>query len=623
MNTIRKIIRITVFVLLLALLCGIIAVVIVTDPRVPVAGFDEFSAAPLTGIAEKCEICDSEGNVIFLAGRNGNPKTELAALKEDTANAFIAIEDARFYEHGAVDVKRIAGAVVSDVASMSAKEGASTITQQLVKNTYLTPEKTLTRKLKEVRIARAIEDRYTKSEILELYLNSLYFGSDTYGIESAARRFFGKHADSLTLDESATLAAIINNPRKYDPLTKKENTEKRKRLVLGRMASQGFISEDERAEAEKETALASAVVNGNLFINYVAYGKNDRKVRTAFDARIQLALESAMNGLVTNGEYTAAAIIFDVKSEEIVAAASNTFANIAGLKRQPGSTIKPLLCYAPALESGLITPITPLLDVPTDFGGYAPHNYNGEYCGWISAKDSLKKSLNIPAVKLLDMNGIERSKQTAAKLGIDFGENDNGLALALGGMEYGVDLATLGRAYCKIAAGGKHAVSKETAYFINSMLTECAASGTAKKLAGVANVAAKTGTVGTSGGDTDAYCVAYNPRYVAAVWIGTPGGKLPDGITGGSLPAEICAQIMKRPELKSGAFAKPKTIVSVDLDATELEVFHRVTPAGSFTLPKDRLSAEFSIYHMPKKKCNEDLSFGDYENFKVVEGFLD
>ena len=622
-DTIRKIIRMTAFLLLVALLCGIITIVIVTDPNVPIKGFDDFDAAPLTKISEKCEICDKNGNVLFLASRNGNPKTDLDALDDHTVNAFIAIEDARFYEHGAVDVKRIAGAAVSDVISMSAKEGASTITQQLVKNTYLTPEKTLTRKLKEIRLARSIEEKYSKEDILELYLNSLYFGSDTYGIESAARRFYGKNAADLDLGESASLAAIINNPHKFDPLTKKENTEKRKKLVLKRMEAQGYISAQERAAAEEETALASSVVNGNLFINYAAYGKKDKRVVTSFDASVQMALEHSMSGLVTMGNYTAAAIVLDAQTEEIVAAASNTYANIAGLKRQPGSTIKPLICYAPALESGLIAPITPLLDVPTDFGGYSPHNYNDEYCGWISASDCLKKSLNVPAVKLLDMNGIEKSKKTAEKFGLTFGSNDNGLALALGGMEYGVDLATLGRAYCKLAAGGKRAVGKETAYFINSMLSECAASGTAKRLSSLDNIAAKTGTVGNRDGNTDAYCVAYNPKYVTAVWVGNPGGKLPDGITGGTLPADICAEIMKRPELKGGAFSKPKTIVNVDIDVIELEIFHRVTPADSFTLPKDRLAAEFSVYNMPKRKCNEDLSFGDYENFKVVDGFVD
>lgn len=623
MDTIRKIIRITALALLITLLCGVMTVVVVTDPDIPIGGFDEFDGAPLDRIAENCEISDKSGNVIFLAGRNGNPKTELSALKPETANAFIAIEDARFYEHGAVDMRRIVGAAVSDIVSMSAKEGASTITQQLVKNTYLTPEKTLTRKLREVRLARAIEDRYSKDEILELYLNSLYFGNDTYGIESAARRFFGKNASALSLGESATLAAIINNPNKFNPLKNKANTEKRKKLVLERMEKQGYITREQRNEAEKDTALASAAVNGNLFINYAAYESRVKKITTAFDARVQSALENAMNELVTVGDYTAAAIVFDANTEEIVAAASNTFANIAGLKRQPGSTIKPLICYAPALESGLISPITPLLDVPTDFGGYYPHNYNDKYYGWISAADSLKKSLNVTAVKLLDMNGIEKSKKVAERFGITFGNNDKGLALALGGMEYGVDLVAMGRAYCKLACGGKQAVSKETAYFINSMLCGCAVDGTAKRLSELKNIGAKTGTVGDGNGNTDAYCIAYNPRFVTAVWVGNPHGKLPDGMTGGTLPTDICKAIMKRPELKAEAFEKPKTIVNVDVDVTELEKYHRVTPADSFTLPKDRMTAEFSIYNMPTRKHDEDLSFGDYENFKIVDGFID
>lgn len=623
MKIIRKIIRITAFLIIVAILSCAITLFVITDPNVPIKEFGEFDMEPLNKLTEKYDLYDANGELICSATKNGNLKIEFDELSEDTKNAFISIEDARFYEHGAIDIKRIGGAIVKDIATMSAKEGASTITQQLVKNTYLSPEKTVSRKIKEIRIARAIEQRLSKDEILGLYLNSLYFGNNIYGIETAAQRFFGKSAADLKLDESATLAAIINNPKKFDPFTHKENTENRKRLVLQRMLELGHISREDYETALEETEFASTAANETLFINYAVATADKSTVQTAYDGNIQETVINALNRLIGAENYTVAAMVFDVKTEEIVAAASNTYKNLAGVKRQPGSTIKPLLCYAPALDSGIITPVTPLLDEPTNFGGYKPNNYLGKYYGWLTASECLSKSLNIPAVKLLNMNGIDNSKATANKLGIEFSANDTGLALALGGMEHGVDLCSLGRAYCKIADGGKKAIKAESAYFVNQMLTECAQDGTAKKLSGISNIAAKTGTVGTVNGNTDAYCIAYNKRFVTVVWAGALDGTLPEDITGGSLPTEICAEIMKRPELKSGAFDKPKTVISIDLDASELYKNHKVIAAKSTTLPKDRVSAEFSIYNMPSKKTDEDLFFGNYEDFRIVDGFVD
>ncbi len=577
---------------------------------------------PLNRLSEKYDLYDENDEFIRSVTKNGNLKIEFDKLSEDTKNAFISIEDARFYEHGAIDIQRIGAAAIKDISTKSAKEGASTITQQLVKNTYLSPEKTIARKIKEIRIARAIEQRLSKDEILGLYLNSLYFGNNIYGIETAAHRFFGKSASELRLDESATLAAIINNPAKFDPFKHKENTENRKKLVLQRMLDLGHITQAEYDDACAETKFIDSMANENLFYNYAVAAATHNTVNTAYNSDIQKSVLSAINELVHSSDYTVAAVVFDVKTEKIVAAASNTYKNLSSMKRQPGSTIKPLLCYAPALDNGIITPVTPLLDEPTNFGGYAPSNYLDKYYGWISAAESLSLSLNIPAVKLLNINGIEKSKSTAQKLGIEFSAKDDGLALALGGMEYGVDLCSLGRAYCKIADGGKNLIKPETAYFINKMLTDCARKGTAKKLSDISDIAAKTGTVGTSKGNTDAYCIAYNRRYVTVAWAGSTEDFLPNDVMGGTLPTEICAEIMKRPEMKSGAFQKPKTVISIDIDANELYKNHKIVAARSTTLPKDRVSAEFSIYNMPDKKADEDLFFGDYEDFRVVDGFF-
>lgn len=609
--------------MMIAAVCGAIALVVVTDPNVRVDALGEFDAAPLERIEEKYDVYDGEGNRICVVTADGNLQTELSALSDETKHAFIAIEDARFYEHGAVDLQRMGGALLKDLVTASAKEGASTITQQLVKNVYLSPEKTLRRKMKEIRIARGVERVRTKDEILELYLNSLYFGNHIYGVEAASLRFFGKSASELALNESAALAAIINNPGKFDPYRRNEQLEARKRLVLERMLRQKYITREEYTAACKKTEFRDKAADNHLFLQFATGNSPHREIHTAYDGKLQQIAESALDGTAIAANYATAVVVFDVQTEEIVAATSNTYQNLTSVKRQPGSTIKPILCYAPALDDGAISPVTPLLDTPTNFGGYAPRNYEDKYYGWISAADSLSKSLNIPAVKLLNIVGVDRAKQTAEKLGISFSENDNGLALALGGMEYGTDLQSLGRAYCKIAAGGKGCIRSESAYFINKMLQDCAENGTAKRLSGIGNVAAKTGTVGNASGNTDAFCVAYNAKYVVLAWAGSENGYLPSDVTGGTLPAEICADMMKCPALRSEAFAKPKTVVSIDLNAEEMEVRHKIVPAGTTTLPKDRITAEFSIYHLPEKKAQEDLFFGDYDDFKVVDGFVD
>ncbi len=619
---IRRVIRITAFLILVAIIGFAAALFVITDPNVRIKQFGEFDMAPLSRLTEKYDLYDADGNFLSSVTKNGNLKIDFDKIGEDTKNAFISIEDARFYEHGAIDIRRIGAALIKDIATGSAKEGASTITQQLVKNTYLTPEKTFSRKVREIRIARAIEQRLSKDEILGLYLNSLYFGNNIYGIETASRRFFGKSAAEIELDESAALAAIINNPAKFDPIKHRENTESRKKLVLERMLDLGHITKEEYLDACNETEFVTTYANENIFYDHAVSAAAQTSVRTAYEGAIQAHVLGAMS-LASRADLTAAALVFDVKTEEIVAAASNTYKNLVGMKRRPGSTIKPILCYAPALDSGVLTPVTPLLDEPTDFGSYKPTNYLGKYYGWVSATESLSQSLNVPAVKVLNINGIEKSKDVARKLGITFSDNDNGLALALGGMEYGVDLRSLGRAYCRIAGGGKNAIKEESAYLLNKMLTECAKSGTAKKLSRIPNIAAKTGTVGTETGNTDAWCIGYNKKYVTLVWVGAPEGYLPEDVTGGSLPTEICAEIMKRPELRSGAFDRPETVISVDIDATELYKNHRVAAAKSATLPKDRVRAEFSIYNMPDRKADEDLFFGDYENFRVVSGFDD
>ena len=233
---------------MIATLTVISAVAFSTDPAFAVKGFG-YTDVPVQRMKTTRKIYDVNGEEIYRADGYGRQKADINDLPEYTLNAFIAIEDARYYSHDGFDAKRIAAAAVKDILSFSAKEGASTITQQLVKNVWLSPEKTLSRKIKELSYARMLEKTLTKKEILGMYLNSLYFGDGVYGIADAAERFFDKAANELGVGESAMLAAVINNPAAYNPYRHNTAAEKRKRLVLSEMLRHGFITENEMKEA--------------------------------------------------------------------------------------------------------------------------------------------------------------------------------------------------------------------------------------------------------------------------------------------------------------------------------------------------------------------------------------
>lgn len=614
---IRKIIRVTALLTAAAILSAGVFVYFATAPTGSVA----IDLNPAERTSKIRRIYDGIGKEIFEVNGMGRLYTAVPDLPEHTVNAFIAIEDTRYFEHDGFDLRRIASAALKDILTLSVREGASTITQQLAKNLWLDPQKTLSRKIAELKIARCLEKKYSKEQILEMYLNSLYFGSGIYGISSAARRFFGVDADRLDLGQSAMLAGIINNPSVYDPYKHNDAAESRKRLVLRRMLECGFITEREMRVAKYPTPLIDSRVNGDIFALY-ALRCGDGDVITEYDFTLQQCVKNAVEKYA-DADAVISAIVLDVRSEKPVAAAANTYVDISAAKRQAGSTVKPLICYAPALETGLITPVTPMLDKPVSFDGYRPANYGGIYYGWVTAAESLSRSLNVPAVKLLDMIGISRAKDFAARFGLHFSDNDNGLSMALGSSFNGEDLFTLARAYCRLARCDGSAVSRETAYLITAMLEQCADTGTAKSLSGIPDVAAKTGTVGSESGNSDAYCIAYNPGYVVAVWAGSDGKPLPDGFTGGGAPAEICAEILKNSAFYSGAFKRPDTVVSVAIDASELQTHHKVVRADSRTPLRDRMPAEFSIYNMPESRLSEDIRPGDYDNFRIIDGFVD
>nr|MDE5563149.1 penicillin-binding protein [Clostridiales bacterium] len=543
-----------VFIVVILLAIGFFFLLI--EPNVNIFGFERLDLGKLTSYSQSVTLLDAYGNPIDDAVYfgNNNISVNIDTLPEHTLNAFIAIEDKRYYSHNGVDYKRMASAFMSNIKSGGFNQGASTITQQLIKNTHLSNEKTLRRKISEIRLARKLERVFDKRQILESYLNVLYFGSGIRGLGTASRVMFDKPASELTLAQSAALASIINNPAKYSPYNNIDNLNKRKQLVLKEMLNQKLIT-----KAAYDSALAEQLEFGknrsNQFVTAAIKSAcsalncsektlflRNYTIRTSYDPAISNAVRVALSNI--GNDYNARVLIVENRTGGIACDETNG-TKYLNPKRSPASTIKPFTSYAVALESGL-NPLTQIFDEPTVFGDYAPANYKGVYRGYLSMRDCLKYSSNIAAVKLMRQFGVEQSISVARNFGLNFEQSDNTLAVALGGMEKGVTLPEIANAYRTLANGGiysdigyvnsiknadnvnvyndvctqKRAVGDDTAYLLTDMLITCAQSGTAKKLKYSGIIAAKTGTNGDENGNYDCYAVAYTPDYTIAVWFG-------------------------------------------------------------------------------------------------------
>jgi len=519
---------------------------------------------------------DDEGNKIEDASAyTKNGCVEIAKLDKNTINAFIASEDRTFYRHNGINFKRLCKAAYTNLKAKSFKEGASTISQQLIKNTHLSGDKTLLRKIKEFKLTRELEKSYTKDEILEMYLNTIYFGHNCYGLQNAARFYFSVSAEELTLEQSATLAGLLSSPNNYSPFKNAERCVKKRNGVLKSMRECGFI--DEKTYKENLSAPLSAVENTSRGANsrylsaafaeldeknldpYIACGGLD--VETYLDSGAQAELEKL--DLETDGT-----VILRGADGGIIAYSST----VGDIKRQIGSTAKPLLVYAPALEEGKIQLFTKICDEPVNYGGYSPENYDKKYHGNVSVEDSIKYSYNVPAVKTLNAIGVETAERYAKKLRINLTEGDKNLSLALGGTESGISLKTLCDAYGVFQSGGSftpsryikkitdksgnvlYSAKKETekvysagtCSLINRALIGTVKGGTAKRLnAFDFDVACKTGTCGNAEGNTDAYSIAYNSEVCCGVWLGNKSGERGE-FTGGGSCCEIAKNVFEK-----------------------------------------------------------------------------
>jgi len=532
------------------------------------------------------EIVGADGSVLAQRGEMAGANVALKDLPPYLPKAFIAIEDRRFYSHHGVDPYGILRAAVTNVLHRGVSQGGSTLTQQLAKNLFLTQERTLQRKLQEVELALWLERKYSKAEILELYLNRVYFGSGAYGVEAASQRYFGKPAKNVTLTEAAMLAGLVKSPSRLAPNRNPDGAEKRAQTVLAAMADARFITEAQAKAGIGHLAISVKPAGADT-VNYVAdwigevlddlVGQVDQSimVETTIDPKLQGVAEAAVID-----ELAAKSVKFNVSQGALVAMspdgavramvggrnyAESQYNRAITAKRQPGSAFKPFV-YLTAMEAGL-TPETIRLDAPLDVRGWKPENYSHEYFGPVTLTQALAMSLNTVAVRLGLEVGPKNVVRTAHRLGISSKLEANA-SIALGTSE--VSLTELVAAYAPFANGGlgvsPHVVTRiktlegkvlymrqpetpnqviepRNVAMMNVMMQETLISGTARKAEIPGWVAA--GKTGTSQDFRDAWFIGYTANLVTGVWLGNDDNSPTKKATGGGLPVEVWTRFMR------------------------------------------------------------------------------
>ena len=545
-------------------------------------------------------VYDSDGNEIATihAAENRMP-VKLDQVPQNLQDAFVAVEDNRFYDHIGVDPRGIARAIWANLRGRTVSEGGSTITQQLAKNAYLTQDRTLKRKIQEVFLALRLEHQYTKSEILELYLNQIYFGQGAYGVQAAARTYFGKDVEDLTLNECAMLAGIPKSPNYYSPLNNLQAAQERKATVLDQMVKYGYLdsataekTKQEKPDLVKPDPAKDDKGEASYFVDYVTqklidkYGadavyKDGLQVYTTIDMDMQRAAEKAMKGLPSgrkdsNGvvQPQGALVALDPHTGYVKAMVggrgTDQFNRATMAERQPGSAFKPFV-FAAALENKF-SPSTVINDSPIKIGDWEPQNDEHTFSGAVTMRQVAQHSMNVPTVKIAQKLGIEKVLYYAQEMGIstlvmDGPHNDKNLASALGGLTKGVTPLELTSAYGTFANKGVHVdpvvivkvldrngkvideanpeqhnvISESSAADLTSMLQDVIRAGTGRR-ANIGRPAA--GKTGTTSDYHDAWFVGYTPDLVASVWIGNDDNTSLGGIYGGTVPATIWKNFM-------------------------------------------------------------------------------
>ncbi|WP_053373277.1 transglycosylase domain-containing protein [Paenibacillus sp. FJAT-27812] len=529
---------------------------------------------PVAAISQTSQMLDLQGNVIdtFHAGENRR-SVQLSDISHYVIEATLAIEDRRFYDHRGFDMKGMARAVMVNVQSFSARQGASTLTQQLARNLYLTHERTWQRKMKEAMYTVQLEMSYSKDEILGMYLNQIYYGHGSYGIEAAAMMYFDKHASELSLAESAMLAGIPKGPKYYSPYLNMKNAKDRQLTILQAMLEGGSITSEKADAAYAEVLNFQTLGSGEQegfapyfrdYIRYIAVDKlgiNEHllneggiTIYTTLDPKAQATAEEVIaQGIPENSEQQAALVAIDPRNGYIKAMVGgknykkNQYNRVFAKTRQPGSSFKPFL-YLTALQSGFMSPLTRFKSEPTVFTydegrkTYEPRNYGDKYLNeLIDMRKALASSDNIYAVNTIMTVGADKVIETARKLGVD-SPMQPVPSLALG--TFPVSPFEMASAFGTFANGGIHAepiaiiriedrkgqvlyeaehkseqaVTAAEAYVMTSLMESVfEEGGTAFRVSSIIKrpVAGKTGTT-----PTDAWLVGYTPELATAVWVG-------------------------------------------------------------------------------------------------------
>ena len=533
-------------------------------------------------------ILASDGSVL---SKSGSLSGMVAAhdMPPYLLQAVIATEDRRFYSHFGLDVIGFARAMLANIRAGRVVQGGSTITQQLAKNLWLTPERTILRKIKELMLAIWLEARLDKDEILTVYLNRVYLGAGSYGVEAASQRYFGKSVREVTLNESALLAGLLKAPSYYAPTNDMGRARDRAGDVLDNMVEAGFLGRREATSAKRGSVrLAKGAAPGHsgegYFVDwiesqiplYVGRVDTDIVVETTLDPGMQATAESAVSSLLTrNGSRQnvgqGALVAFEPGGavRAMVGGRSyrdSQFNRAVQAQRQPGSAFKPFV-YLAALEKGL-TPDSVLLDAPININGWKPSNFDDTYAGRITMETGLAKSVNTVAVRLAQQVGIDSVIATARRLGITSPLSAD-LGLALGTSE--VSLFELTSAYLPFANGGQgvfpygirrirttedkvlyersgttlgQVMAEDRVGQMNGMLTRTLVDGTGR-MARLDNREA-AGKTGTSQDYRDAWFVGYTGNLVTGVWVGNDDNSPTKRVTGGQLPALIWKSFMSR-----------------------------------------------------------------------------
>ena len=528
----------------------------------------------------------ADGTELAAVGDLYGVPVKLADLPPALPQAVLATEDRRYYDHFGIDLIGLARAMVANALAGRIVQGGSTITQQVAKNLFLSPDRTIKRKIQEVMLALWLENRFSKDQILELYLNRVYLGAGTYGVDAAARKYFNRPASNINVWQSAMLAGLLKAPSRLNPLSDADAAAARTKVVLGAMVDAGYLAEDQAAQARKLAGDSSGVRPGKrapYFVDWVLdqvsdyVGRRDRDliVQTTLDPKIQdraertLSVTLERNGGKRNiGEGAVLVMTPDGAVRAMVGGenyAASQFNRATQARRQPGSAFKPAV-YLAGLKSGL-RPQDIFVDGPVQVGKWQPSNFDGKYAGNMTMSDALAKSVNTIAVRVAMDAGIDRVVETARALGLDPGPEADA-SIALGTAE--TSLLELTAAYAPFANGGDgvlpfgieeirdgggtifyrrsgsgpgQVVEKKWIGDMNMMLKQAVETGTGKNAAFGFEAAGKTGT---SQNFRDAWFIGYTADYVAGVWLGNDNGAPMKGVTGGSFPAVIWRDVMRQ-----------------------------------------------------------------------------